>query len=81
VFCLITSLLDTGEYPALDLACCYPDRWGCETVTGPTSVTEATAWPYEPGMVVARPVRDRVGSMLTAILLSLMAALADRSAG
>ena len=22
------------EYPALDLACCYPDRWGCETVIG-----------------------------------------------
>ena len=23
-----------GEYPALDLACCYPRRWGCETVIG-----------------------------------------------
>jgi hypothetical protein len=34
VFCLVTSLLDTEEYPALDLACCYPDHWGCETVTG-----------------------------------------------
>jgi hypothetical protein len=34
VFALVTSLLDTGEYPALDLACCYPDRWGCETVIG-----------------------------------------------
>jgi hypothetical protein len=34
VFCLVTSLLDTGEYPALDLACCYPDRWACETVIG-----------------------------------------------
>ena len=34
VFTLVTSLLDTEEYPALDLACCYPDRWGCETVTG-----------------------------------------------
>ena len=22
------------EYPALDLACCYPRRWGCETVIG-----------------------------------------------
>lgn len=22
------------EYPALDLACCYPQRWGCETVIG-----------------------------------------------
>ena len=29
VFCLVTSLLDTEEYPALDLACCYPRRWGC----------------------------------------------------
>jgi len=34
VFCLVTSLLDIEEYPALDMACCYPDRWGCETVTG-----------------------------------------------
>ena len=34
VFCLVTDLLDAGEYPALDLACCYPRRWGCETVTG-----------------------------------------------
>ena len=34
VFALVTSLLDTEEYPAPDLACCYPDRWGCETVTG-----------------------------------------------
>ncbi len=34
VFCLVTDLLDTEEYPALDLACCYPERWGCETVTG-----------------------------------------------
>jgi hypothetical protein len=34
VFCLVTSLLDTEQYPALDLACCYPDRWGCETVIG-----------------------------------------------
>jgi hypothetical protein len=34
VFCLVTSLLDVEEYPALDLACCYPDRWGCETVIG-----------------------------------------------
>ena len=34
VFCLVTSLLDAGEYPALDLACCYPLRWGCETVIG-----------------------------------------------
>jgi len=32
VFCLVTSLLDPEEYPALDLACCYPRRWGCETV-------------------------------------------------
>ena len=34
VFCLVTDLLDAEEHPALDLACCYPDRWGCETVTG-----------------------------------------------
>ncbi|MGH3161110.1 MAG: IS4 family transposase [Streptosporangiaceae bacterium] len=34
VFCLVTSLLDPQEYPALDLACCYPRRWGCETVIG-----------------------------------------------
>jgi hypothetical protein len=34
VFCLVTSLLDPQEYPALDLACCYPQRWGCETVIG-----------------------------------------------
>jgi hypothetical protein len=34
VFCLVTSLLDIEEYPALDLACAYPLRWGCETVIG-----------------------------------------------
>ena len=34
VFCLVTDLLDVEEYPALDLACGYPVRWGCETVTG-----------------------------------------------
>jgi hypothetical protein len=34
VFCLVTSLFDIEEYPALDLACCYPERWGCETVIG-----------------------------------------------
>ena len=34
VFCLVTDLLDPGQYPALDLACCYPDRWDCETVIG-----------------------------------------------
>ena len=34
VFALVTSLLDIEEYPALDLACCYPQRWGCETVIG-----------------------------------------------
>jgi len=34
VFCLVTDLLDPEEYPALDLACCYPRRWGCETVIG-----------------------------------------------
>jgi hypothetical protein len=34
VFALVTSLLDVEGYPALDLACCYPERWGCETVIG-----------------------------------------------
>ena len=34
VFALVTSLLDVEEYPALDLACAYPMRWGCETVIG-----------------------------------------------
>jgi Transposase DDE domain len=34
VFCLVTDLLDPEEYPALDLACAYPARWGCETVIG-----------------------------------------------
>ena len=34
LFCLVTDLLDSQEYPALDLACCYPRRWGCETVIG-----------------------------------------------
>ena len=34
LFCLVTDLLEPGEYPALDLACCYPRRWGCETVIG-----------------------------------------------
>jgi hypothetical protein len=34
LFCLVTDLLDIEEYPALDLACCYPERWGCETVIG-----------------------------------------------
>jgi hypothetical protein len=34
VFCLVTDLLDAEEYPALDLACAYPLRWGCETVIG-----------------------------------------------
>jgi hypothetical protein len=34
VFCLVTDLLDVEEYPALDLACAYPSRWGCETVIG-----------------------------------------------
>ena len=34
VFCLVTDLLDVEEYPALDLTCAYPLRWGCETVIG-----------------------------------------------
>src|SRR5207248_2107580 len=29
VFCLVTDLLDPEGHPALDLACCYPERWGC----------------------------------------------------
>jgi hypothetical protein len=34
VFALVTDLLDTEAYAALDLACAYPMRWGCETVIG-----------------------------------------------
>ena len=34
LFCLVTDLLNPDEHPALDLACCYPHRWGCETVIG-----------------------------------------------
>ncbi len=34
LFCLVTDLLDPEGYPALDLACCYPERWGCEPVIG-----------------------------------------------
>ena len=34
LFCLVTDLLDPEAYPVLDLACCYPERWGCETVIG-----------------------------------------------
>jgi len=34
VFCLVTDLIDPEGHPALDLACCYPERWGCETVIG-----------------------------------------------
>jgi hypothetical protein len=34
VFCLVTDLLDVEQHPALDLACAYPLRWGCETVIG-----------------------------------------------
>ena len=34
LFCLVTSLLDPERFAALDLACCYPCRWGCETVIG-----------------------------------------------
>jgi hypothetical protein len=34
VFTLVTDLLDPEAYPALDLACAYPARWGCETVIG-----------------------------------------------
>jgi Insertion element 4 transposase N-terminal/Transposase DDE domain len=34
VFALVTDLLDVEAYPALDLACVYPMRWGAETVIG-----------------------------------------------
>jgi Insertion element 4 transposase N-terminal/Transposase DDE domain len=34
VFALVTDLLDVEAHPALDLACAYPMRWGCETVIG-----------------------------------------------
>jgi hypothetical protein len=34
LFCLVTDLIDIEEYPALDLACAYPMRWGAETVIG-----------------------------------------------
>jgi hypothetical protein len=34
LFCLVTDLLDTEAHPALELACAYPMRWGCETVIG-----------------------------------------------
>jgi hypothetical protein len=34
VFALVTDLLDPEAYPALDLACAYPMRWGVETVIG-----------------------------------------------
>jgi hypothetical protein len=34
VFALVTDLLDPESFPAIDLACAYPMRWGCETVIG-----------------------------------------------
>ena len=34
VFALVTDLLDSEAYPALDLACAYPMRWEAETVIG-----------------------------------------------
>jgi hypothetical protein len=34
VFALVTDLLGVEAHPALDLACAYPMRWGCETVIG-----------------------------------------------
>jgi Transposase DDE domain len=34
VFALVTDLLDPETFPAIDLACAYPMRWGCETVIG-----------------------------------------------
>jgi hypothetical protein len=40
VFCLVTSLLDPAEDPALDLACAYPLRWGAR----PSSAATRPAW-------------------------------------
>jgi hypothetical protein len=34
LFALVTDLIDPETYPALDLACAYPLRWGVETVIG-----------------------------------------------
>jgi hypothetical protein len=34
VFALVTDLLDVERFPASDLACAYPMRWGAETVIG-----------------------------------------------
>src|SRR4029450_5421753 len=34
VFALVTDLLEPETHSALDLACAYPMRWGCETVIG-----------------------------------------------
>ncbi len=34
LFCLVTDLLDTETYPALDLADAYANRWSVETVIG-----------------------------------------------
>ena len=49
LFCLVTSLLDPEEYPALDLACCYPRRWGTaaagippDTISFPHALAAAT---------------------------------------
>lgn len=33
-FALVTDLFDVEAYPAMDLACAYPQRWGVETVIG-----------------------------------------------
>jgi hypothetical protein len=56
VFCLVTGLLDVEEYPALDLACAYPERWGCETVIGTTRRRWAKGSPScAPGTRERRP--------------------------
>jgi len=34
VFRLVTDLIDPDKYPAVNLACCYPERWRCEAVIG-----------------------------------------------
>ncbi len=57
MFCLVTDLLDVEVNPALDLACAYPQRSGCETVIGhhrPGSMP----WVSRPsGSLPARPSR------------------------
>ena len=53
LFCLVTDLLDPQEYPALDLACCYPARWSAR----PSSAATRPTWVRQP---VLRS-KDRAG--------------------